>query len=438
MGPAAASGGSTACSRSRIWDRDERDAVPGARPLRRQAALLRARPATVPVRLRDQGVSSAHGALQAELDSAGLLEYFTFQNFFTDRTLFDGVKLLPPGTLHAGCSSATRRRRSSAYWDFAFRGARRARVADEEYLEELDRLFRQAVVAPARQRRRRSARTCSGGMDSGSITARRRAAAAVTAHVHRSASTCSSASGLELGFDEREPAEHMSYLFKTEHYEMVLKAGDMERVLPTLAWHLEEPRVGQCYPNYYAAQLAGEVRQGRAVRARAATSCSAAIPWRYYRAVVNDDFDALRRQVLPRSGSGCSRTSDAEQVFAPIWDEVERRLDRATSSATCSTSTRRRSTRPEDYVNHSLYFEAKTFLHGLLVVEDKLSHGARRSRRACRSSTTTSSTSPCACRSRLKLGNLGEVVRLDENEPGGKTRALLRSRRATASCCCAR
>ena len=25
------------------------------------------------------------------------------------------------------------------------------------------------------------------------------------------------------------------------------------------------------------------------------------------------------------------------------------------------------------YINHSLYFEAKTFLHGLLVVEDKLS-----------------------------------------------------------------
>jgi asparagine synthase (glutamine-hydrolysing) len=33
--------------------------------------------------------------------------------------------------------------------------------------------------------------------------------------------------------------------------------------------------------------------------------------------------------------------------------------------------------RPEDYVNHSLYFEAKTFLHGLFIVEDKLSmaHG---------------------------------------------------------------
>ncbi len=33
--------------------------------------------------------------------------------------------------------------------------------------------------------------------------------------------------------------------------------------------------------------------------------------------------------------------------------------------------------KPEDFINHSLYLESKTFLHGLLVVEDKLSmsHG---------------------------------------------------------------
>ena len=90
----------------------------------------------------------------------------------------------------------------------------------------------------------------------------------------------SSASGVELGFDERAKAEHMSYLFKTEHYEMVLKAGDMERCLPELAWHLEEPRVGQCYPNFYAAKLAIEVRQGGAVghrRRRAVRRLSVAL-----------------------------------------------------------------------------------------------------------------------------------------------------------------
>ena len=46
----------------------------------------------------------------------------------------------------------------------------------------------------------------------------------------------------------------MSAIFKAEHYEMVLKAGDMEECLGKLAYYLEEP--GQSYPNYYAAQLA--------------------------------------------------------------------------------------------------------------------------------------------------------------------------------------
>lgn len=39
----------------------------------------------------------------------------------------------------------------------------------------------------------------------------------------------SSASSLELGFDERQAVEDLSYLAGTEHYEMVLKVGDMER-----------------------------------------------------------------------------------------------------------------------------------------------------------------------------------------------------------------
>ena len=44
----------------------------------------------------------------------------------------------------------------------------------------------------------------------------------------------------------------MSAIFKTEHYQMVLKSGDMERCMKKLSYHLEEPRVGQSYPNYYA------------------------------------------------------------------------------------------------------------------------------------------------------------------------------------------
>ena len=76
--------------------------------------------------------------------------------------------------------------------------------------------------------------------------------------------------------------------------------------------------------------------------------------------------------------------------------------------------------RPEDYVNHSLYFEARTFLHGLLVVEDKLSmaHGLE-----TRVPFLDNDLVDFAMRLpvQLKLRNLSEVIRLNENEPASKT-----------------
>ena len=93
---------------------------------------------------------------------------FTFQNIFTDNTLFEGIKLLPPG--HTGVlESGQGRLKISRYWDFNFREPPVAKDVGE-YEEELDRLFAQAV-------RRQIVSDVpvgaylSGGMDSGAITA---------------------------------------------------------------------------------------------------------------------------------------------------------------------------------------------------------------------------------------------------------------------------
>jgi asparagine synthase (glutamine-hydrolysing) len=349
---------------------------------------------------------------KARVDVRGLSEYLTFQNFFAERTLFAGVKLLPAGC-YVQLSPGDGAIEPVQYWDFHFEEPDCA-IGESEAIEELDRLFRQAVN---RQLVSDVEVGCylSGGMDSGSITA----LAASQLPFMRTFTVgfdLNSASGVELGFDERAKAEHLSYLFKTEHYEMVLKAGDMERALPTLAWHLEEPRVGQSYPNFYAAKLASKF--GKVVlTGTGGDELFAGYPWRYYRAVVNDDFDhyvdkyfGFWQRMVP--------TGTMPRLLAPVWQEAKQAsaVDVFRDVFKAHASELRR---PEDYVNHSLYFEAKTFLNGLLVVEDKLAmaHGLESRVPFLDNDLVDFATKLPA---KMKLGNLTEVVRLNENEPGGK------------------
>lgn len=364
----------------------------------------------------------AHPAFKAEVDREAMLEYFTFQNYFTDRTLFAGVRLLPHGCVLRLSAKDGETPRIRRYWDYLFVEPEHPRH-EREYLEELDRLFKQAVnrqlVSDVE-----IGSYLSGGMDSGSITA-----LAAKQLPYLKTFTCGfdlrSASGLEMGFDEREKAESMSYLFKTEHYEIVLKAGDMERVLPRLTTHLEEPRVGQSYPNFYVAQLAGKFVKV-VLSGTGGDELFGGYPWRYYRAVVNDDFEHYIDQYY----GYWQRLIDnrlLQQVFKPIASDVQRVWTRDIFRDVFQRHAPEL-TRPEDYVNHSLYFEAKTFLHGLLVVEDKLSmaHGLEtRVPFLDNDLVDFAMVLPV----RLKLGNLSEVVRVNENSlRDKKSEHFLRSR----------
>jgi asparagine synthase (glutamine-hydrolysing) len=343
-----------------------------------------------------------------------LLEYFTFQNLFTDRTLFAGVRLLDAGCVLRASADRPASLSPQRYWDFAFREPSTP-DSEREYVDELDRLFRTAVerqlVADVPV-----GSYLSGGMDSGSVTA----VAAPRLDNPRTFTVgfdMNSASGLEQGFDERERAEHMSYLFGTEHYEMVLKAGDLERVMPLLAWHLEEPRVGQSYPNFYAAQLAGKFVKV-VLSGAGGDETFGGYPWRYYRAVVNDSFDHYIEKYY-RYWQRLVPNSDLKRLFRPIASDVKgvwtRDIFRDVFAHHAPALTD-----PEDYINHSLYLEAKTFLHGLLIVEDKLSMAHSLETRLPfldNDLVDFAQQVPVG----LKLGNLGEVVRLNENEPGPKT-----------------
>ncbi len=353
----------------------------------------------------------AHPAFRAAIDTEGVREYFTFQNFFTRRTLFSGVEILPAGTTFSVSADDDVLGKPRRYWDFAF--------TEPGAPESEDRLIEQVASGFETGVRRQLVSDVpvsaylSGGVDSGSVTA---VAAAETPDLKTFTVgfDLSSASGMELAFDERAKAEQLSHLHKTEHYEMVLKAGDMERCLPRLMWHLEEPRVGQSYPNFYAAQLAGKF--GKVVLSGAGgDELFGGYPWRYYRAAVNDNFDdyvdkyyAYWQRLIPDFAVDglfrpiASSTLDTREIFHDVFASPAAGL-----------------TRPEDYINHSLYFEAKTFLHGLLVMEDKLSMAHGLETRVPFLDNALVDTA-MAVPVRQKLGNLSEVIRLNENEAGDK------------------
>lgn len=398
-----------------IWDNAEKTLI-----------LARDRYGVKPLYYHDTGKSFifgseikavfANGAIGPRVDSVGLFEYLSFQNFLADRTMFDGVRLFPAGTFATvkATDTGSVASRFTRYWDYDFIEPERPQRS-EEYVEELDRLFIQAVSRQLVSDVDVGA-YLSGGMDSGSITA-----IAAQQIPYMKTFTCgfdlNSASGIELGFDERPTAEYMSYLFKTEHYEMVLKAGDMERVMPKLAWHMEEPRVGQSYPNYYAAQLASKFVKV-VLSGAGGDELFGGYPWRYYRAVINNDFDHyidkyhnFWQRLIPKS--------EMHRALSPIWTQV-RDVDSRDLFKTVFQSRPKTLSRPEDYINQSLYFEARTFLHGLLVVEDKLSmaHGIESRVPFLDNDLVDFSMQVPA---RLKLGNLGEVIKLNENEPGAKT-----------------
>jgi asparagine synthase (glutamine-hydrolysing) len=360
----------------------------------------------------EQKAILAYPEIPKTLDLEALLEYFTFQNIFTDKTFLKGVKMFPAGHwAKLTLGHLTNTLELNQYWDFRFREPDQ-QASEEEYIDELDRLFRQAVNRQLISDVEIGS-YLSGGMDTGSITA---IAASQLPYVKTF--TCGfdlhSVSGLEIAFDERDKAEYMSYLFKTEHYDMVLKAGDMERILPRLAWHLEEPRVGQSYPNFYMAQLASKFVKV-VLSGTGGDELFGGYPWRYYRAVVNDDFE----QYIDKYYLYWQRlidNQDVHKIFCPVWDEVKNVWTRNIFRDIFHDHTEK-STRPEDYVNHSFYFEAKTFLHGLLTVEDKLSmaHGLETRIPFLDNDLVDFATQIPA---RLKLKKLGDVVRLNENEPG--------------------
>jgi asparagine synthase (glutamine-hydrolysing) len=359
-----------------------------------------------------------HPAVQRRISYSALNEYLTFQNILSDATLFDGVRLLPPATtltldLKSGAQPKLQR-----YWDFAFKPQENLTEKECE-----DRLYDLFVASVKRQLVSDVpiGAYLSGGMDSGSIVAVARG------HLGRLSTftggfDLSSASGLELGFDERKNSELVANLLKTEHYEMVMHAGDMEHIMPPLIWHLEDLRVGQCYPNFYVARLAGKFVKV-VMSGAGGDEIFGGYPWRYFTGMENGNGEYHKRYY-----AFWQRLVSDEEKEKAFTSDVRRSIgDHSTFETFRSVFNPQLALKSnEDLLSASLYFELKTFLHGLLVVEDKVSMAHSLETRVPFLDNELVDFA-LQIPARYKVNDLSKSVRVDENTIGKRHLAQLKT-----------
>jgi asparagine synthase (glutamine-hydrolysing) len=351
-----------------------------------------------------------HPKTSPQVNPDALNEYFTFQNLFRYHTLFKGINLLQAASIR-WISQHDQNLKKRTWWDYDFT-KRDEKMSIEEAREETLRLFRQAVIrqlisdVPVGS-------YLSGGMDSGSIVA-------VTAsQIPRlSTFTCgfdlSSVTGREANYDERREAELISCHFKTEHYQQVVNASDISWALPNVIWHLEDLRLGMCYPNFYVARLGSKFVKV-CLSGAGGDELYAGYPWRYYRVFDSIGRDHYLRQYYEYWQRLVS-DKDKPQLFTQdLWRQVRDRDTFRTFSRVFTFNEGLRYDSPEEHIANSLYFEIKTFLAGLFIVGDKLSmaHGLEE-----RVPFLDNDLVEFAQRIPIhhKLGNLERMNSFDENE----------------------
>lgn len=295
---------------------------------------------------------------RAAPDPFALAEHFTFQNTFGDRTFFKGVKLLPAGH-YLLCQEGRSDLRQ--YWDLCFQPD--SSLSLTQWAGQLRECFETAV-----NRQLVSdvplGTYLSGGMDTGAISA---VAARRIPEMHTF--TCGfdlpkNPNDLERHFDERDASHSLARLLGTVHHELELGPEAMVPVLPRVVWHLDEPRVGISYQVYYTAEM---VRRYVTVvlSGVGGDELFAGYPWRYDRVL--------------ESSNGAFETEYYRSWIRLLTDQEKRGLFttevyQALGDFSTFDSFRAvfKGAEGFDPLHKALYFDFKTFLNGLLIVDDKL------------------------------------------------------------------
>ena len=313
----------------------------------------------------------ASGLVAREPDYASILEYFTQQNLWGENTFSRGVSFFPAAHWeHIDHSGRSERRR---YWDYTFqRDATIDRVtAVEMHREILSRVVKRQIAADVPV-----ASYLSGGIDSTAICA---AASKITPDIRSYACIFDLAGvGDDRVVDEREFSRLAANHLGSRHVEIELGQDALTESLDATIRALEDPRMGMSYENFLIAKrvavdgkvvLSGtggdELHGGYVYRYRATAPSAPSMQHPSGTLLADNSILSnilpLYLFLVPESSRDTAFTPEFLSAAGEI-PTVESRLQSLLSE--CQS----------DFVWDGLmYVDCRTYLHGLLVLEDKLS-----------------------------------------------------------------
>jgi asparagine synthase (glutamine-hydrolysing) len=321
------------------------------------------------------------GLAPAKPSLLGIREYFAFQNVWGEQTMFEGIYQLAAGSILTWHDGDVRRRR---YWDITFPRSRRGslRKLADAHREILGRAVRRQIAADVPVMS-----YLSGGIDSTAITvASHQVDPRVTAY-----SCIFDLNGVAADrmVDERDFSRLVAQTYDLDRVELLLEPDSLMESLRPYVAGLEDLRMGMGYPVYH---VAGRVAQDARVvlSGTGGDEFHGGYVGRYEslgliaeppkRNIVRARLDALLR----RNGNGIDGAAvDASYRrilnFLVPADQEEVVLNSDFLAATSSfdpndvISSVLNDCPSTDWRDRVMYVDAKTYLAGLLVLEDKVS-----------------------------------------------------------------
>jgi len=338
--------------------------------------------------------SILEAGMAAEPDRRAIVDYMTLGYVLDDKTFFEGIKQLPAGHL---ALLENGKLLVKEYWDVHFKTVERS---EKETIEELRRLIQDAVRIRLRSDVPLGCHL-SGGIDSSLVTC------VASQLLGGKVKTFTGAFNEGPEFDETWYARKVSEQVGTEYYEVRPDGADFIKVLDRLIWYMDYPEMGPgIYPQYYVCRLARE-HVKVILGGQGGDEVFAGYPWFVdieLEHVIANESNPLRKlsaivSFLKLAKQNGRLLAEAKRLFIRLFNnpsmEIEERFyrDRALHSEEELTGmfsqaflSRVAGYSPRDsfyrvfntptqdsFMNKSQYYYIKTYLAGLLHVEDRTS-----------------------------------------------------------------